>query len=68
MLQAGTLPDCYTIPIVMKAVCQSFNIEVGHQMHSVGVKLGLQFNEFCESGFLTLYCKAGEFESAHKLF
>lgn len=68
MLQAGTLPDCYTIPIVMKAVCQSFNIEVGHQMHSVGVKLGLQFNEFCESGFLNLYCKAGEFESAHKLF
>ncbi|XP_054821671.1 pentatricopeptide repeat-containing protein At1g77170, mitochondrial [Prosopis cineraria] len=68
MLRAGTFPDCYTLPIVLKAVCQSFAIEVGQQIHSIGIKLGLQSNEFCESGFLSLYCKAGEFESAHKLF
>lgn len=68
MLRAGTLPDCYTLPIVLKAVCQSFAIEVGRQVHSLGIKLGLQSNEFCESGFINLYCKAGEFESAHKLF
>ncbi|XP_028751515.1 pentatricopeptide repeat-containing protein At1g77170, mitochondrial-like [Neltuma alba] len=68
MLRTGTFPDCYTLPIVLKAVCQSFAFEVGQQIHSIGIKLGLQFNEFCESGFLNLYCKAGEFESAHKLF
>ncbi|KAK4280934.1 hypothetical protein QN277_012486 [Acacia crassicarpa] len=68
MLRAGTLPDCYTLPIVLKAVCQSYAFEVGQQIHSMGIKLGLQSNEFCESGFLNLYCKAGEFDSAHKLF
>ncbi|KAK4277224.1 hypothetical protein QN277_015249 [Acacia crassicarpa] len=68
MLRSGTLPDCYTLPIVLKAVCQSYAIEVGQQIHSIGMKLGLQSNEFCKSGFSNLYCKVGEFESAHKLF
>ncbi|KAF7819773.1 pentatricopeptide repeat-containing protein [Senna tora] len=68
MLRAGSLPDCYTIPILLKAVSQSFSIELGHQVHSNGIKLGLQSHEFCESGFINLYCKAGEFESAHKVF
>ncbi|KAI4346650.1 hypothetical protein L6164_007529 [Bauhinia variegata] len=68
MLRAGVLPDHYTLPIVLKAVCQSFVIEVGKQVHSVGIKVGLQSNEYCESGFINLYCKGGEFESARKVF
>lgn len=68
MLQSGTLPDCYTLPIVLKAVSQSFAFDVGHQVHSVGIKLGLQSNEFCESGFINLYFKAGDLENAHKVF
>lgn len=68
MLRAGVLPDHYTLPIVLKAVCQSFSINIGKQVHSLGIKLGLQSNEYCESGFINLYCKAGEFGSARKLF
>ena len=68
MLRAGVLPDCYTLPIVLKAVCQCFAMKLGKQVHSVAVKLGLQSNEYCETGFLSLYCKAGEFGSARKVF
>ncbi|KAK7251533.1 hypothetical protein RIF29_34822 [Crotalaria pallida] len=68
MLRAGVLPDHYTIPIVIKALCQTFNVNLGKQVHSVAIKIGLQSNEYCESGFISLYCKAGEFGSARKVF
>jgi pentatricopeptide repeat protein len=68
MLQAGVLPDRYTLPIVLKAVSQTFSIELGKQVHSVGIKLGLQSNEYCETGFINLYCKAGDFDSARRVF
>ncbi|GAU11713.1 hypothetical protein TSUD_74640 [Trifolium subterraneum] len=45
MLQAGVLPDRYTLPIVLKAVSQTFATELGKQVHSAGIKLGLQSNE-----------------------
>ncbi|XP_027344235.1 pentatricopeptide repeat-containing protein At1g77170, mitochondrial [Abrus precatorius] len=68
MLRAGVLPDCYTLPVVLKALCQSFDIKLGKQVHSVGIKLGLQSNEYCETGFICLYFKAGEFGSSRKVF
>lgn len=68
MLRAGVLPDHYTLPIVLKALSQSFAIQLGKQVHSSGIKLGLQSNEYCETGFINLYCKAGDFDSARKVF
>ncbi|TKY60842.1 Pentatricopeptide repeat-containing protein [Spatholobus suberectus] len=68
MLRNGVLPDCYTFPIVLKAVCQVYDVNLGKQVHSVGIKLGLQWNEYCETGFISLYCKAGEFGSARMVF
>ncbi|KAK7319953.1 hypothetical protein RJT34_04682 [Clitoria ternatea] len=68
MLRAGVLPDSYTLPIVLKALCQCFYIKLGKQVHSVAIKLGLQSNEYCETGFISLYSKAGEFPSARMVF
>ncbi|XP_031250667.1 pentatricopeptide repeat-containing protein At1g77170, mitochondrial [Pistacia vera] len=68
MSRADVLPDSYTLPIILKAVCQFFAVETGRQLHSVAVRLGLVSNEFCESGLICLYSKAGEFETARKLF
>ncbi|GMI89460.1 hypothetical protein like AT1G77170 [Hibiscus trionum] len=68
MSRAGLLPDRYTLPIVLKAACQCFAIDLGRQLHSVAVKIGLVLNEFCESGFINLYVKVGQFESARKVF
>ncbi|KAF5175942.1 Pentatricopeptide repeat-containing protein [Thalictrum thalictroides] len=68
MSKANVLPDFYTIPIVMKAVCQSFDVQAGLQVHCVAIKLGLDLKEFCESGFISLYSKAGDFGNAKKVF
>ncbi|KAL5846685.1 hypothetical protein ACOSQ3_010209 [Xanthoceras sorbifolium] len=68
MSRAGVLPDCYTFPIILKAACQCFAFESGRQLHSLAIRIGLQSNEFCESGFISLYSKAGEFENARKFF
>ncbi|KAI3421730.1 uncharacterized protein J3R85_011928 [Psidium guajava] len=68
MARAGVSPDSYTLPIVLKAVCQSFDFEAGRQIHGVAVKHGLECNEFCESGFISLYSKAGDFGDARKVF
>ncbi|KAB1214080.1 hypothetical protein CJ030_MR5G017343 [Morella rubra] len=68
MSRAGVLADSYTLPIVLKAVCQCFAIEIGRQLHSLAIRLGLDSNEFCESGFINLYSKAGEFKNAREVF
>ncbi|KAE8712557.1 Pentatricopeptide repeat-containing protein [Hibiscus syriacus] len=68
MCRAGLLPDRYTLPIVLKAACQCFSIDLGRQLHSISVKIGLVLNEFCESGFINLYMKVGQFDNARKVF
>ncbi|KAL7260011.1 hypothetical protein ACSBR1_005802 [Camellia fascicularis] len=68
MSRAGVMPDSYTLPIVLKALCRVFDMGLARQVHSVAIKHGLEANEFCESGFISLCCKAGEFENAHKVF
>ncbi|WCJ42544.1 Tetratricopeptide repeat (TPR)-like superfamily protein [Euphorbia peplus] len=68
MARSNVMPDSYTLPIVLKAACQEFDIRVGKQLHSVAIRVGLGSNEYCESGFIGLYCKAGEFGDAEKVF
>ena len=68
MSGAGVSPDSYTIPIVLKAVCQAFAVGFGRQVHSVAIRHGLESNEYCESGFISMYSKGGEFENARKVF
>ncbi|KAA8534917.1 hypothetical protein F0562_029867 [Nyssa sinensis] len=68
MTRACVMPDAYTLPIVLKAVSQVFDTQMGRQIHSVAIKHCLESNEFCESGFISLYSKAGEFENARKVF
>ncbi|KAF9617968.1 hypothetical protein IFM89_039261 [Coptis chinensis] len=48
--------------------CQVFDVVVGVQVHCVALKLGLDLFEFCESGFINLYAKAGDFGNARKVF
>ncbi|GAB2217981.1 hypothetical protein Droror1_Dr00001196 [Drosera rotundifolia] len=67
MVRAGISPDCYTLPIVLKAICQCY-IGTGTQLHAVMMHCGLEAHEFCESGLISLYCKAGRFGDAHRVF
>ncbi|XP_068638875.1 pentatricopeptide repeat-containing protein At1g77170, mitochondrial-like [Aristolochia californica] len=68
MLRAGILPDCYTLPIAFKAVCQVLVIEWGRQLHSFAIRIGLEVHEFVESGLINVYSKAGDFDGALQIF
>lgn len=68
MSRAGILPDLYTLPIALKAACQVFDMVLGQQLHSVCLRCGLERNEFCESGLICMYGRAGEFDNALKVF
>ncbi|XP_077210348.1 tetratricopeptide repeat (TPR)-like superfamily protein [Tasmannia lanceolata] len=68
MSRTGISPDSYTIPIALKAACHIFAIDGGKQFHSIAIRHGLESNEYCESGLISMYSKAGEIESALKVF
>lgn len=68
MSSDGIRFDCYTVPIVLKAAGQCFEFTLGRQVHGTAIKLGLEQNEFCESGFISLYSKAGQLEEARRVF
>ncbi|KAI3989631.1 hypothetical protein MKX01_036240 [Papaver californicum] len=68
MLRSGLSPDHYTIPLVLKAACRLRDVVNWRLFHSVVIKYGLESNEFCESGLISLYSKAGEFKIARKVF
>ncbi|VFQ63044.1 unnamed protein product [Cuscuta campestris] len=68
MMRAGAGADEYTLPIVLKAVSHVLNYVLAKQLHGHALKLGFTTNMYCESGFISLYAKAGEFENARKVF
>ncbi|CAA7410090.1 unnamed protein product [Spirodela intermedia] len=68
MSRGGVPPDSYTVPIALKAACHLFAICLGRQLHCVALKRGLEMNEFCESGIISVYSKAGDFTKARKMF
>uniref|UniRef100_A0A0A0KRB8 Pentatricopeptide repeat-containing protein n=2 Tax=Cucumis sativus TaxID=3659 RepID=A0A0A0KRB8_CUCSA len=68
MLRAGILPDCYTLPIVFKALSLAYAFDLGLQLHSVAIRLGFEFDQYSESGLISLYSKIGDLECACKVF
>lgn len=68
MLRAGILPDSYTLPIVFKALSLAYAFGLGLQLHSVAIRLGLEFDQYSESGLISLYSKVGDLECARKVF
>lgn len=68
MSRASLGPDTYTLPILLKSASWFFELNMVRQLHVVGIKNGLVTNMYCESGFIRLYSKGGEFENARKVF
>ncbi|KAJ0640306.1 putative tetratricopeptide-like helical domain superfamily [Helianthus annuus] len=68
MSRAGVHPDTYTLPAILKAVSQKTEVLIVRQLHTVAIKHGLVTNLYCESGFINLYSKVGEFGDARKVF
>lgn len=67
MSRAGVPPDTFTLPIVLKAIVLNY-VVMARQLHGVAVKHALDTNMYCESGFISLYSKGGDFENARKVF
>lgn len=68
MARSGLRPDSYTLPIALKAICKLYLLQLGKQLHSISIKIGLDSNEYCESGIINFYSKIGELANARKVF
>lgn len=68
MCRAGITPDEFSLPIVLKAASQSLDVEFARQVHGIAVKYGLETDMYCESGLISVYCKAGDFKNARNVF
>lgn len=68
MSRSGVHPDRYTLPITLKAVGQVHSLQTSQQLHGVAIRHGLEWNEFVESGLISMYAKGGEFGDAYKVF
>ncbi|XP_072995525.1 pentatricopeptide repeat-containing protein At1g77170, mitochondrial-like [Typha latifolia] len=68
MSRAGFAPDSYSLPIAFKAASTTFDLGASRELHAAAVKRGLERNEYCESGLINVYSKAGQFDSARRMF
>ncbi|KAL0315684.1 UNVERIFIED_CONTAM: Pentatricopeptide repeat-containing protein, mitochondrial [Sesamum calycinum] len=68
MCRAGIRPDNFTLPIVLKAASQNLDRVFLEQVHGLSVKYCLEDDMYCESGLISAYSKAGEFEKARMVF
>ncbi|KAL6519973.1 hypothetical protein OROHE_017116 [Orobanche hederae] len=68
MCHAGTLPDNFTLPIVLKAASQMLDRILAEQIHGSSIKYGLENDMYCESGLISLYSKTAQYDSAYKVF
>ncbi|XP_030933746.1 putative pentatricopeptide repeat-containing protein At3g49142 [Quercus lobata] len=59
MASQGFEPDNYTYPCALKACSGLENLNVGLQIHSAVVKVGLDLNLFIGNGLVAMYGKCG---------
>ncbi|XP_038989307.1 pentatricopeptide repeat-containing protein At2g33680-like [Phoenix dactylifera] len=57
MSEQGTVPDDYTISILLKATIPHFSIFVGKQLHGLAIKMGLQTDTLIGNSLITMYAK-----------
>ncbi|KAF9622460.1 hypothetical protein IFM89_031666 [Coptis chinensis] len=65
MRYRGVSPDHFTFPFVLK-VCSHF--QIGREVHSLVVKLGLDSDIFVENSLVNMYGSCGEVDIALKVF
>ncbi|MQL96391.1 hypothetical protein Taro_029064 [Colocasia esculenta] len=63
MLLAGTGPNSYTFPFLLKACTAADAIREGRQVHAQVLKLGFASDAFVHTSLITMYARNGEFHS-----
>ncbi|CAI9097736.1 OLC1v1034212C1 [Oldenlandia corymbosa var. corymbosa] len=68
MREQGTLPNSYTFPFLLKAATRLVDFELGYKLHTLVVKVGLDYDVFVNTGLVCLYVKCSCLTDAEKLF
>ncbi|CAI9096510.1 OLC1v1032675C1 [Oldenlandia corymbosa var. corymbosa] len=67
MLAQQSLPDSFTLASILSACGELGFSELGCQIHSYALKLGIS-TEFVQNSLIAMYCKGELFDSAHRVF
>ncbi|CBI19966.3 hypothetical protein VitviT2T_027984 [Vitis vinifera] len=64
----GVSPNQFTYAIVLSSCARLVDIDLGKQVHCGVIKMGFEFNSFCEGSLIDMYSKCGSLVDARKIF
>ncbi|KAL8519451.1 hypothetical protein ACS0TY_010401 [Phlomoides rotata] len=68
MLCSGLLPDCITLPFLLKECSKRFDGLTGRAIHAHAVKFGHKGDVYVQNALISLYSKCGVLGDARKVF
>lgn len=68
MKRMDVVPNCYTIPVVLKSCTKTRALVEGEQVHSIAIKFGYSGNPFVGTALIDMYSVGGTIKSAFKAF
>ncbi|KAK6121724.1 hypothetical protein DH2020_044534 [Rehmannia glutinosa] len=68
MLGSGLIPDCITLPFVLKECSNRFDGFTGRAIHVHAVKFGCESDVYVHNALISLYSECGVLEDARKVF
>lgn len=68
MQQAGTMPDQFTFPCLLKACAGMEDLVVGQMVHGVVIKTGFESDVYVGSALVDMYAKCGSVADARLVF
>ncbi|KAL6311142.1 hypothetical protein AAG906_025691 [Vitis piasezkii] len=64
----GVSPNQFTYAIVLSSCARLVDIDLGKQVHCGVIKMGFEFNSFCEGSLIDMYSKCSSLVDARKIF
>ncbi|XP_020082663.1 pentatricopeptide repeat-containing protein At5g56310-like [Ananas comosus] len=64
----GLRPDTYSFPFVLKAIAHLGMLELGREVHSQVIRIGLGSDIHISTGLIHTYCNCGGIDDARQLF
>ncbi|ESW25117.1 hypothetical protein PHAVU_003G008700 [Phaseolus vulgaris] len=68
MRQSSVVPNNFTFASVLQACASLVSLNLGRQIHSSVLKVGIDSNVFVSNALMDVYAKCGEIENSVKLF
>ncbi|KAK7282436.1 hypothetical protein RIF29_11203 [Crotalaria pallida] len=68
MNRAGAVPNCFTLPMVVKCCGKVNAVREGEEVHCVVVKMGFMSNPFVGTSLIDMYSSRGSVGDAYKVF